>query len=501
MTSAARARDTERPDLSAPDAGQALIRLFDEHAMSLHRYLARRLDAATADDLVAETFLAAWRQRSGYNPIRGTARAWLFGVATNLARSQARREARGLRALAREPNRLAGALAELRVEEREVLLLVAWAELMPAVAAGVLGLPLTTVRTRLRRARRALRKHVDEGKLGTGWEIRVDTAVSALRVDVPEMSPHAYVDARARLIGAIGGVRLEREPPPRRATRFRLAAAALGATATAIVVLATGILLVDNGPGPRAPGADPATFAPQPPRPPVVPGERTPPLPGMPDRPRNAAIKLADRVSDPPQAPGQYLYTVRLATGPGSGDLRERPSTREEWVPFDRLGDWQLTVDTGEDTLVAPGGRYRPGQDGWAAAEHGQAWLDSLPRDPAKLYDQLAHEADGRPDPAAHFFLLASGVLTRPVPADLRATFYRTLSYLPWLEVDENARTGNGRAAVSLTMTDYTGAWEELQVDPGNGLVIGHRKRQPTLVRFESSIGYTVVNERGAKPA
>jgi RNA polymerase sigma-70 factor (ECF subfamily) len=175
----------ERPDLTGADAGALLERLYDEHARGLHRYLARRLDPASADDLVAETFLQAWEQRERYEPERATVRAWMYGIATNLLRRHARSEVRGLRATAREVGRahvadgtdtvavaradasvsarkLGSALAELRQEERDVLLLVAWAGLRPAEVADALGIEAGTVRSRLHRARSALRTHLEQ---------------------------------------------------------------------------------------------------------------------------------------------------------------------------------------------------------------------------------------------------------------------------------------------------------------------------------------------------
>ncbi|NUT96141.1 MAG: hypothetical protein HOY78_29345, partial [Saccharothrix sp.] len=47
------------PDLSGPDPAAVFGRLFDEHAGSLHGYLARRVGDQVADDLVSETFLVA----------------------------------------------------------------------------------------------------------------------------------------------------------------------------------------------------------------------------------------------------------------------------------------------------------------------------------------------------------------------------------------------------------------------------------------------------------
>lgn len=177
----------DRPDLSGPGGAAALTRLYDAHARDLHRYVARRLDAATADDLVADTFLIAWERRADYRPERAVARAWLFGIATNLIRRHARAEIRGLRALARgderlsqpdpmdaaaarvdaaaEVRHLAGAIAGLRDVERDVLLLVAWAGLGPTEVAEALDVKVATVRTRLHRARVALREHLSSEKI------------------------------------------------------------------------------------------------------------------------------------------------------------------------------------------------------------------------------------------------------------------------------------------------------------------------------------------------
>ena len=58
--------------------------LFDRHAPYIHRYLARRVGTQTADDLVAETFLVAFRKRTGYDSCFLDARFWLYGIATNL---------------------------------------------------------------------------------------------------------------------------------------------------------------------------------------------------------------------------------------------------------------------------------------------------------------------------------------------------------------------------------------------------------------------------------
>ncbi|MFE9691233.1 RNA polymerase sigma factor [Micromonospora sp. NPDC005806] len=155
--------------------------LFDRHAAAVHRYLARRI-GPPADDLLAETFLVAFRRRAAYRPIVGV-RPWLFGIATNLLRHHVRAEERRYRALARlatteEPpapvedvidrldaravrRDLAAALATLHRRDRDVLLLTAWVDLSYEEIAAVLDVPVGTVRSRLHRARRLTRIALD----------------------------------------------------------------------------------------------------------------------------------------------------------------------------------------------------------------------------------------------------------------------------------------------------------------------------------------------------
>lgn len=71
--------------------------LFDRHAPHIHRYLARRAGPDVADDLVGETFLAAFGKRRGYDPAYRDARPWLYGIATNLVAQHRRAKAHRLR--------------------------------------------------------------------------------------------------------------------------------------------------------------------------------------------------------------------------------------------------------------------------------------------------------------------------------------------------------------------------------------------------------------------
>ncbi|GAB3669430.1 RNA polymerase sigma factor [Actinocorallia lasiicapitis] len=159
---------------------EAFAGLYDRHSALIHRYVARRLGDQAADDVVAETFLAAFRQRSRYDLTRPDARPWLYGIAANLIGKHRRSEVRMLRALARtgaDPvldshadrsdakvsaaaasRPLAAALAGLTAGERDVLLLVAWADLTYEQVAEALGVPVGTVRSRLSRARKKVRE-------------------------------------------------------------------------------------------------------------------------------------------------------------------------------------------------------------------------------------------------------------------------------------------------------------------------------------------------------
>src|SRR5215813_12966348 len=75
--------------------------VFDRHFAGIHRYLHRRVGRELADDLAAETFVAAFGRRRDYDPERADARPWLYGIASNLLRNQWRSERRRLLAYAR----------------------------------------------------------------------------------------------------------------------------------------------------------------------------------------------------------------------------------------------------------------------------------------------------------------------------------------------------------------------------------------------------------------
>jgi RNA polymerase sigma factor (sigma-70 family) len=157
--------------------------IFDRHHAELYRYLRRRVGSGLAGDLAAETFVIAFSRRAAYRADTHDARPWLYGIAHNLLRNHMRDERRQLAAYARHgadpvadvdsaaafsradaradsaavSAALARVLATMPDRDRDVLLLVAWADMSYAEIAQALNIPIGTVRSRLNRARRQLR--------------------------------------------------------------------------------------------------------------------------------------------------------------------------------------------------------------------------------------------------------------------------------------------------------------------------------------------------------
>lgn len=159
----------------------AFRELFDDHAPAIYRYACRLSgEAATAEDVVAQTFLEAWRLRARVLAEGESLEPWLYGIATNVVRNSRRSARRHRAALERLPQpepvpdiadapvqraseqeeltAARAALAALRPPEREVVALCVWSGLSYAAAAEALGVPVGTVRSRLSRAKARLQK-------------------------------------------------------------------------------------------------------------------------------------------------------------------------------------------------------------------------------------------------------------------------------------------------------------------------------------------------------
>ena len=162
----------------APDREVRFRRLCEAHTAAVLAYALRRVPREDAADVVAETFLVAWRRLDEIDPGR-SALPWLYAVARRVLLGQQRAKRRQLAIAERVAGaersgpdassgtplgsrRLLEALADLPEKEREVLMLSAWEELSSPEAAEVLGCSATAYRIRLHRARRRLRERLAE---------------------------------------------------------------------------------------------------------------------------------------------------------------------------------------------------------------------------------------------------------------------------------------------------------------------------------------------------
>jgi RNA polymerase sigma factor (sigma-70 family) len=156
--------------------------IFDRHAGVIHRYLASRVGAEAAEDLVSEVFATAFRCRSSYDLEYSDALPWLLGIATNAVRHHRRSEGRRRAMISRlgqqstdRADLVLGdiaedAIAHDHVEEttralgvigdkyRDVLILYSAFDLSYAEIAQALGLRIGTVRSRISRGRDQLKE-------------------------------------------------------------------------------------------------------------------------------------------------------------------------------------------------------------------------------------------------------------------------------------------------------------------------------------------------------
>lgn len=167
-------------------------RLYREQGRAILAYALRRVeDREDAADVVAETFLVAWR-RLAEVPTGSEARLWLYAVArrtiANLHRSERRRTRLGGRLVeslrtelsthptpGSEAAEVLRAMTELSDEDRELLLLVAWEGLSPNEVAKVLAISSLAARSRLHRARRRLRTLIESDPPAAHRSSELDT--------------------------------------------------------------------------------------------------------------------------------------------------------------------------------------------------------------------------------------------------------------------------------------------------------------------------------------
>jgi RNA polymerase sigma-70 factor (ECF subfamily) len=161
------------------DADVAFDRLYRSSRDDVYAYAAGILrDRPAAEEVTATAFERAYRKRARFDPGRGEARAWLFGIARNAALDELRRRGRQAR-LAAEPAdlsmapgegveqserriALSAALDDLTAGERELIALKYFAGLANTEIARVLGISESNAGTRLHRVVTKLREACDE---------------------------------------------------------------------------------------------------------------------------------------------------------------------------------------------------------------------------------------------------------------------------------------------------------------------------------------------------
>ena len=170
---------------SSLEDGKGFGEIFERHFPQIYRYVARRLGPEDAADVSGEVFVTAYRRRLDYDPARPDALPWLYGIATRLISNHRHAERRRLLLLARsvdgagdsgaafddadarlDAQRLGpsvmDAIRRLSPGDRDALLLFAWADLSYEQIADALTIPIGTVRSRLHRARSALKGALQE---------------------------------------------------------------------------------------------------------------------------------------------------------------------------------------------------------------------------------------------------------------------------------------------------------------------------------------------------
>ena len=152
---------------------EAFELLFDRYRSPMWRFFRRRIsDAARAEELAQDTFVAVLQGASRYQPL-APFRSYLFAIAYNLLLAERRKalhqladfgeiEVGGSRGGDPEVSLIVrGAIGQLDVDDREILMLREYDELTYEEIAKLKRLPLNTVRSRLFRARMALKTVLD----------------------------------------------------------------------------------------------------------------------------------------------------------------------------------------------------------------------------------------------------------------------------------------------------------------------------------------------------
>ena len=166
---------------SSRDKG-AFALVFRHFAPRLRAFMIRGgCDRGDAEEIVQEVMVTVWRRAETFDPRQASASTWIFTIARNRRIDRLRRERRPeldpndpalvpdapraadqSLALAQDTERLESAIATLPQEQRDILERAYYDEKPHSVIAEETGLPLGTVKSRLRLALGRLRKEVRE---------------------------------------------------------------------------------------------------------------------------------------------------------------------------------------------------------------------------------------------------------------------------------------------------------------------------------------------------
>ena len=169
--------DPDQPLIERIAAGdaQACRLLVERHLPALHATAVRLLgDRSEAEDVCQDTFLAAWKAASDWQPGRARFRSWLLRVAVNACHDRTRRrrpqEPEALDLLpsdapgpeqsvhrSQRDARVAAALQALPERQRAAIVLCHYQGCRQDEAAGILGVSVEALESLLARGRRQLR--------------------------------------------------------------------------------------------------------------------------------------------------------------------------------------------------------------------------------------------------------------------------------------------------------------------------------------------------------
>ena len=164
---------------------RAFENLFGLFAPRIKSMLMRTgLDAATAEEIAQETLLTVWRKAYMFDPAGASASAWIYTIARNLRIDALRRLQRGVRTASSFQNepvresespvdlletsdadkRVRAAMVALSPDQLKVVTLSFFEDRPHPEIAAALGIPLGTVKSRLRLAMKRLRELLDDPK-------------------------------------------------------------------------------------------------------------------------------------------------------------------------------------------------------------------------------------------------------------------------------------------------------------------------------------------------